>query len=139
MTHLSIQLLFFKLWQIKWASSGFKWRAWNISSENNPKYFLKKNQRMSQITWTIITIKPIAMENSKGSYSFWCWVLKVMKIEMNFVISEDNPSRADAQKTMYQYRTGKWKKPDLFQMWLKSHYILNIQWESPKVSISLWE
>lgn len=30
-----------------------------------------------------------------------------MKIEMNFVISEDNPSRADAQKTMYQYRTGK--------------------------------
>ena len=99
-THLSLQLLFLKLWQIKWASSGFKWRGWNISSENNSKknFFFLKNVRMSPITWTIITIKPIAMENSKGSYSFWHWVLKGMKIEMNFLISEDNRSRADAQK-----------------------------------------
>ena len=38
------------------------------------------------------------MENSTGSYSFWHWVLKGMKIEKNFLISEDNRSRADAQK-----------------------------------------
>lgn len=97
-THLSLQLLFLKLWQIKWASSGFKWRGWNISSENNSKYIYLKYVRMSLITWTIITIKRIAMESSTGSYSFWHWVLKGMKIEMNFLISEDNWSRADAQK-----------------------------------------
>lgn len=50
------------------------------------------------------------MENSKSSYSFWCWVPKGMKIEINFLTSEDNPGRADAQKAMYQYETGKRKE-----------------------------
>lgn len=66
---------------------------------------------MAQITWTIITTKPVEMEKSISSYScWWCWVLKGMKTEINFLTSEDNLSRADAQKTMYQYRTTKWKK-----------------------------
>lgn len=49
-THLSLQLFFLKLWQIKWASSGFKWRGWNISSENNSKYvffFFKECKNVS--------------------------------------------------------------------------------------------
>lgn len=53
---------------------------------------------MAQITWTIMTIKPIEMESSESSYSCWCWLLKGMKIEINLLTSEDNPSRADAQK-----------------------------------------
>ena len=57
-THLSLQLLFLKLWQIKWASSGFKWKGWNIISENNSKYvfFFFNNLRMYLITWSIIYI-----------------------------------------------------------------------------------
>lgn len=36
--------------------------------------------------------------------------IKGMEIEINFLTSEDNPTRDDAEKPMYQYRTTKWKE-----------------------------